>query len=81
MYVSIFRSQPRARSLERYRATRSRLAPPDYFRAVDVYTHELGDDLGRHFLNREGALIHYSFACVHFLSDRTRAERNDAALE
>ena len=60
----------------RYRVTRSRLAPPDYFRAVDVNTHELGDDLGRHFLNREGALIHYSFACVHFLSDRTRAERN-----
>ena len=28
-----------------------------------------GDYLGRHFLNREGALIHYLCACVHFFTE------------
>ena len=67
----------------RYRAKHSRLAPPDYFRAVDVHTRArpngIDDDLGRHFLKREGALIHYPCACGHFsliFSACTRAERN-----
>ena len=50
---------------------RSRLALPDYFRAVDVFrdsTHPkgLGDELGRHFLKREGALIDYPCVCIMF---------------
>ena len=50
--------------------------------AVDVYMRlkGLGDDLGCHFLKREGALIHYPCACVHFFTEFflacTRAKRN-----
>ena len=73
VYVSIFRaSLAEPCSLERlarYRATgtRSRLVPPDYI--ILPSPKGLGDDLGRHFLKREGALIRYPCALVHFFTD------------
>ena len=72
-------SQSGGASLERvarYRATRSGLVPPDYFRAVDVYTHGRKDlSMTSDATFREGALIHYPCACVHLFSLYPR-ERN-----
>ena len=54
-------------------------------RCLHAHTKGLGDDLGRHFLKCEGALIRYPCAFVHlfteFLSACTHTERIDAALE
>ena len=46
-------------------------------------TKGFGDDLGRNFLKREGALIHYPCACVHFFLFQPVPAPNeiDAALE
>ena len=67
----------------------SRLVPPDRTSEPSMFIHAppkgLGNDLGRHFLKREGALIHYPCACVHFFTDffepAPAPNEIDAALE
>ena len=51
-----------------------------------LHTHArlkgLSNDLGRHFLKRDGAQIHYPCACVHFFTDPVHVPNEiDAALE
>ena len=82
----VWRSQPRVRSaISSYalEAGSARLLPSR--RCLHARPKGLGDDLGRHFLKREGALIHYPCACVHifmgFFQPVPAPNEIDSALE
>ena len=90
MYVSIFRASPAepAPSAQRDIDLRARawfgarLLPSRPSTFTRTPEKGLGDDLGRRFLKREGALIHYPGACVHFSLQPVPAPNEiDAALE
>ena len=75
MYVSSFQAslaEPASSAyIVRYRATRSSLASPDYFRGVNVLRDSarpkgLGDELERHFMKHEGVLIDYPCNCTPY---------------
>ena len=90
--MSIFRAiyivWRRGASLERvarYQATRSRLVSPYILlpSRPSMFTRPkgLGDDLGRHFHKREGALIHYPCVVLTFFQPVPAPKEIDAALE